>query len=34
MNKTNTVSGCGTRTNKMHFSFLIYFNNLSSACFK
>jgi hypothetical protein len=25
---------CRIRTNKMHFSFLIYFNNISSKCFK
>ena len=25
---------CIIKTNKMHFSFLIYFNNLSSTCFK
>jgi len=25
---------CIIKTNKMHFSFLIYFNNLSSTCFE
>jgi len=34
MNKTNSVSGCGTRTNKMHFSSLVSFNDLSSTCFE
>jgi hypothetical protein len=30
----NEVVSLRKRTNKTHFSFVIYFNNLSSACFE
>ena len=34
VNKANSISGCVIWTNKMHFSFLIYFDNLSSSWFE
>jgi len=32
-NINNNWHICAKRTNKMHFSFLIYFDNISSTCF-